>query len=111
MKTIERPAPVEILLGVLPDGKEVKKTLTFVAFLTDVFDWYGGAKTPRQLREVIRVMDAIEKKADGPLELEDNQYDLLKAAIEWPREAGFSVKYARQAWTFYEALEKAGIGV
>lgn len=112
MKEIAVPEPVELLLGVDATGKEHRITKTFFDFLGDRIDGYGGAKTPRMLREVMRLLDSLDaQKGDKVVKLDVDKFELLKAAMEWPNESGLSIKYAKQAWKFYEALEAAGIGV
>ena len=107
MKEIKVPAPVKVVLGKLQDGSDAKDTVAFTKFLVDMVDTYGETKTPKQLRQAMRLIDKIEK-ANGVLSLEDADFDLLKAAIEFPRQ--LNTKLARQLGSFYDALSEAGIG-
>lgn len=107
MKEIKVPAPVLVVLGKQQDGKDITESVQFPKFLVDMVDTYGETKTPKQLRQAMRLIDKIEK-AGEVLSLEDADFDLLKAAIEFPRQ--LNTKLARQLGSFYDALSEAGIG-
>lgn len=102
MKEIPVPAAVEVKFG-----EGATKSVTFSEFLIDMTDGYGETKTPKQVRQMMKLQEKIEK-ANGAVCLEDAEFELLKAAIEWPRQ--LNMKVVKQLISFYAALETAGIG-
>lgn len=100
MKVIEVPGTVEPKAF---DAKGTPKTVSFKEFLNLHLDTYGGAKTPKQIRQLAKVFDIIEK-SDGHIELEDADYDLVKAACE---DVKYVAGFARQLIPYYDAIDKA----
>ncbi len=97
MKIITVPKELEVELN-----KE-KKPLTFREFLFNHLDYYAEYKTPKMVRQVVKISHAIDEMKET-LVLEDEDCALLQAACT-------AVKYlpvmSKQIEPYWNAVEKA----
>jgi hypothetical protein len=101
MKIIEVPATVTVKPITTQKGED--KAIPFKEFLGLHLDAYGNIKTPKQVRQLGKLFDAIEA-GNGTISIEDADYDLLKAALE---EIKYIPGVARQMVSYYDAVDKA----
>lgn len=104
MKLIEIPAPVNVNLRRKENDEPVP--VKFPEWATNVIDFYSdGVKTLKQVRQVQKIVEALEKATEA-VTLEDADYDLLKAAVEaYPTKMPPVI--VRQHLAFVDAIEKA----
>lgn len=97
MKIITVPKELEVELN-----KE-KKPLTFREFLFNHVDYYAECKTPKMVRQVVKISHAIDEMKET-LVLEDEDCTLLQAACA-------AVKYlpvmSKQLEPYWKAVEDA----
>jgi len=97
MKIITVPKDLEVEIN------REKKPLTFREFLFNHLDYYAECKTPKMVRQVVKVGHAIDEMKDT-LVLENEDCALLQAACT-------AVKYlpvmAKQLTLYWDAVEKA----
>jgi hypothetical protein len=86
------------------DEKKVEKEISFTEFVTTCIDNYVEIKTPKQWRQAQKVVAAVEAM-NGTLQLEDAEYELLKAAVE--KGGSYAPFAGRQLVDFAEAVENA----
>jgi len=103
MKIIDAPSPV-VFEAKDDKGNAVVQEFPFKKFLqTSVESYEPAGKGIRMIRQADKILNAIEGM-DGHLTLEDEEFNVLKAAVEampWKPPA------ARKFIPFYEAVEKA----
>lgn len=101
MRVIDVPGDV-IPKGIM--GKPTdEKPVSFKEWLMVHIDTYGGIKTPSQVRQAVKIVDAIEA-GNGTISIEDAEFDILKASLQ---ESKYVPGVARQLVSFYDALDKA----
>jgi hypothetical protein len=104
MKIIEIPADVAIKLK-RQNGEDFTEPAKFSTWAENIIDFYSEAKTLKQVRQVQKIVDAL-KSANGTMQLEDADYELLKAAIDaYPSKLPPFI--VRQHLPFIDAVEKA----
>ena len=101
MKIVDVPADVtpKGILGRESDHKPV----SFKEWLMIHIDSYGGIKSPSQVRQAGKIVDAIEA-GNGTMTFEDADFDILKASLQ---ESKYIPGVARQLTSFYDAVDKA----
>jgi len=104
MKVIEVPADITINL-MDERGTKTSKPAKFKEWAENVIDFYSEVKTMKQVRQVQKIVDAIGA-GNGKVEMEDADYDLLKAAVD--ASAGKLPPFiVRQQLPFVDAVDKA----
>jgi len=105
MKIIEIPMDLAIKFKEPSTGEDISKPAKFSDWAENIVDFYGEAKTLKQVRQVQKIVDALHG-ANGTMQLEDAEYDLLKAAVEnYPTKMPPFI--VRQHMAFIDAIEKA----
>lgn len=99
MRVIEIPATVT--LKPLGEGGKPEE-LSFKKWALLHIDHYAEVKTPGQIRQCAKIAAALEK--EGNTQLEDAEYELLKAAIGAPK---FTPGASRQLISYYDAIDGA----
>lgn len=104
MKVIEIPKPLTLKLKT--QTGEITQESKFPEWASNMVDFYGeGVKTIKQVRQVQKIVDALDA-SNGTVSLEDADYDLLKAALEaYPGK--ISPHVLRQHLPFIDAIEAA----
>lgn len=107
MKIIDVPETVKVGKVESPLADQLPAEVTFKEFLRLHVDNYTQVKTPKQIRQVAKVYDAIEnakadEKGHETIVLEDADYEILKAAVD---ESKYMPGLARQLLAFNEAVE------
>lgn len=100
MRLIKPPGKVKVVMPTREGERE--EEYTFARFVTDTLDVYP-AKTPKQIRQTIKILDAVNKNSEN-VSLEDTDYDILKDAAE---HIAFLPRAARQLLPFYDAIDQA----
>lgn len=102
MRIVTVPAPIKVALA---SRKDLDPTdISLKDFLTTHLDGYSAVKTPSQVRQVCKIMDAVEK-GNGTMAFEDADFEVVKGAVQ---EGGKYVPgVARQLIAFYDALDNA----
>lgn len=100
MKIIDVPADV---IPKLPgSGGKDGEAVSFKSWLTQHIDFYGGIKTPSQVRQAGKIIAAVEG-GNGTIKLEDADFEILKASLQ---ESKYIPGIARQLTAFYDAIDK-----
>lgn len=100
MKIVDVPAPIAVKIGV---KGEVVEDVDFKKFLVFHLDHHAEIKSLDQLRQVNKIVAAVEG-GNGTIKLEDADYTLLKAALQNPK---YHTAVGRQLLPFYDAFDKA----
>ena len=104
MKIISIPAPLKIKV-MERTGTLNQVETKFVEWATNIIDFYAEAKTLKQVRQVQKIVEALES-SNGTVSIEDAEYELLKAAVEqYPTKLPPAI--VRQHLSFVDAIEKA----
>jgi hypothetical protein len=100
MKILDIPATVTVKpVG----GQGEPRQLPFREFCLTHIDTYAEIKMTGQIRQIAKIAAALEGDA-ATFQLEDAEYELLKAACGAPK---FLPGVCRQVVSYYDALDKA----